>query len=236
MKRWLRAPPVQAALGWLLAGYLRLVLASLRWRIEGLDIPAALWVEGGPVIACFWHGRIALTARCWPMDRVRAGTAQEPRALISLSPDGAFIAGAMERLGYPAIRGSSTKAWDKAKPKGGSSAFREALRWLAGGGGLAITPDGPRGPAQHLAEGAVLLARHSKAPVLLLGLACRPCLRLSSWDRTMIPLPFGRGAVVWDGPFLAPEGADREALQAFRETLEQRLTAATERAEALVGP
>jgi lysophospholipid acyltransferase (LPLAT)-like uncharacterized protein len=108
------------------------------------------------------------------------------------------------------------------------------LRWLAGGGGVAITPDGPRGPAEQMAEGAVLLARRSGAPVLLLGLACRPALRLRSWDRTVLPLPFGRAAMVWDGPFVAPADADRAALQSLRRTLEQRLSAATARAEAML--
>jgi lysophospholipid acyltransferase (LPLAT)-like uncharacterized protein len=234
VKRWLRAPAVQAGLGLLLAGYLKLVLASLRWRVEGQDIPEAAWARGGPVICCFWHGRIALSPPSWPMDRVRAGTAQQPRALISLSPDGAFIAGAMARLGFPAIRGSSTKAWDKAKPKGGAAAFREVLRWLAGGGGVAITPDGPRGPAEQMAEGAVLLAKHSGAPVLLLGLASRPAIRLESWDRTVIPLPFARAAMVWDGPVEVPAGVDRDGLEALRLELQRRLSAATARAEVLL--
>ena len=74
------------------------------------------------------------------------------------------------------------------------------LRWLKGGGGIAITPDGPRGPAEQLAEGAVMLAKVSKAPVLLVGLACRPVRRLKTWDQADLPLPFGRGAIVWDGP------------------------------------
>ncbi|HTI67810.1 MAG TPA: lysophospholipid acyltransferase family protein [Caulobacteraceae bacterium] len=234
MKRWLRAPAVQAVLGLVLAAYLKLVLVTMRWRVEGRDIPEAIWAEAGPVIVCFWHARIALSAAAWPMDRVRAGTAQAPRALVSLSPDGAFLAAAIAWLGVPAIRGSSTKAWDKAKPKGGAWAFREALRWLDGGGGLAITPDGPRGPAEQMAQGAALLAARSGAPVLLLGLACRPCSRLSSWDRTLLPLPFGRGAMVWDGPVAAPAGADRAALDTLRLDLERRLSAATARAEAML--
>lgn len=230
MKTWLRAPPVQAALGLILAGYLKAVHATLSWRVEGADIPAAVWDRGGPVIVCFWHRAIALSPACWPFDRVEAGTAQAPRALISLSPDGAFLAAAIARLGVPAIRGSSTKAWDKAKPKGGAAAVREALRWLAGGGGLAITPDGPRGPAERMAEGAAMLAASSGAPVLLLGLAAGRAIRLRSWDRTLLPLPFARAAMVWDGPFMAPRDGDREAI---RLELEQRLSAATARAEAL---
>lgn len=232
MSGLLRSPAAQALLGGIVAAYLGATLRTLRWRRENQAAIEAVWDAGGPVIVCFWHGRIALSPACWPMDRVRAGRAQEPRALISLSPDGAFIAGAMARLGFPAIRGSSTKDWDKAKRKGGASAFREVLRWLKGGGGVALTPDGPRGPAEAMAEGAALLAARSGAPVMLVGLACRPCVRLNSWDRTVLPLPFGRGAVVWAGPLAAP--ADRDSLASVRADWAAALSDATARAEALV--
>ncbi len=217
--RPLRLPLVQAALAAVLAVYLKATLKTLRWTVEGDERPRAIWRQGGGVVVCFWHGRIALAPSCWPK-----GEAQEPRALISLSPDGAFVARAMEALGFPAIRGSSLKPSDPGKAKGGSEAFREMLRWLKGGGGVAITPDGPRGPAQVMGEGPGRLAERAGAPVLLVGLACKPAIRLNSWDRTLLPLPFARGAMVWDGPF---EGEAAEALGA-------RLSAATARAEAVL--
>lgn len=145
--------------------------------------------------------------------------------MISLSADGAFVAEAVARLGFPAIRGGG----GKASAKGGASAFREALRWLKGGGGVAVTPDGPRGPAGGMTEGPPLLARASGAPVLLVGLACRPCLRLAAWDRHVVPLPFGRGLIVWDGPLAAARDASPEAL---RDDWRARLQAVTDRAEA----
>jgi lysophospholipid acyltransferase (LPLAT)-like uncharacterized protein len=186
------------------------------------------------VIVCFWHGRIALSAVAWPMDRVRDGTAKEPRALISLSPDGAFIASAMARLGFPAIRGSSTKETDKAKPKGGASAFREVMRWLATGGGVAITPDGPRGPAEQMAPGTVRIARRAQVPVFLLGLAARPALRLKSWDRTKLPGLFGRGCIVWDGPHVCPADATEEEMDRMSVEWAAAMTAACARADAVL--
>ncbi len=228
--RPLRHPAVQAVLSRVLAGYLRFSLSTLRWRSEGRERAEGVWDAGGGVIVCFQHGRIALSPACWPLDR-----AQEPRALISLSADGGFVAAAVARLGFPAIRGSAAKAADpargRAKAKGGAAAFRETLRWIRGGGGVAITPDGPRGPPGSMTDGPPLLARASAAPVLLVGLACRPCLRLGSWDRHAVPLPFGRGLIVWDGPFLAGRDADPERL---REDWRARLQAVTDRAEAAV--
>lgn len=224
--RPLRFPLVQAVLSALLAAWLRFCLSTTRWRHENRAVAEAIWDAGGGVIVCFWHSRITLSPACWPL-----GRAQEPRALVSLSPDGEFIAQAVARLGFPAIRGSSSKKGAPDKAKGGASAFRDVLRWIQGGGGVAMTPDGPRGPAESMAEGAVMLARMSGAPVLLVGLAARPALTLDTWDRARLPLPFGRGAIVWDGPIVAARDTDVEITRA---AWAARLSAATRRAEAMV--
>lgn len=226
MKGLFRSPAVQVFVALVLTGYLKLCFATMRWRREGEAALRTVQRQGGGVVVCFWHGRIALSPPIWPRHEP---STPEPRALISLSPDGEFVARAMNWLGYPAIRGSSTKATARDKRKGGASAFREALAWVGGGGGLAITPDGPRGPSERLAEGAVKLALKSRAPVLLAGLACEPAIRLGSWDKAMLPVPFARAALVWAGPYAA-EG-DAEVL---RSAWEQDLSEATRRAEALV--
>ena len=227
--RPLRHPAVQRLLSRILAAYLRLALATTRWTWEGRERAERVWDGGGGVIVCFWHARIGLSPACWPLHR-----AQSPRALISLSADGGFVAQAMARLGFPAIRGSAAKPSDPAKAKGGAAAFREVLRWIRAGNGIAVTPDGPRGPAERMTDGPPLLARLSGAPVLLVGLAARPCLRLKSWDRAVLPLPFARGAIAWDGPLAPPRSGDD--LAATGADWAARLTAATARAEALLAP
>ena len=227
MRGLIRSPAVQGVLAWILAFWLSLCLGTARWRRENTGAIEGVWAAKGPVLVLFWHSRIALSPACW--DRRRA---QDARALISLSPDGEFIAKAVAKLGFPAIRGSSSKSTKKGeKVKGGSAAFRDALRWLKSGGALAITPDGPRGPAEQMAEGAALLAKVSGAPVMLVGLAGAPCKRLGSWDKAMIPLPFAKGGIVWEGPFYADKDADLDGLRA---DWAARLSALTERAEALV--
>jgi lysophospholipid acyltransferase (LPLAT)-like uncharacterized protein len=222
VKSFFRSTRVQSALAALLAGYLRFTLKTIRWRQEGLPLAEAIWDAGGPVIVCFWHSRISISPACWPLER-----AQEPRALISLSADGEFIARAMERVGFPAIRGSASRTNDRAK--GGAAAFRDVLRWLKNGNGIAITPDGPRGPVEQMTDGPPMLAKMAQAPVLLVGLASRPCLTLDSWDRQVIPLPFTRGAIVWQGPHFVARDADAAALSG---DWAGRLSAITRAAEA----
>ncbi len=223
--RPLRNPVIQTSMAWLLSEWMRFCYATIRWEHENKQVAEEVWAEGGGVLCAFWHSRIALGPVCWPMER-----AQPVKGLVSLSADGEFIARAVARLGIPAVRGSSANK-DKAKQaKGGTQALRDGLRQLKIGA-LAVTPDGPRGPARQMAEGLPLMAKISRAPVLFIGLSCKPAIRLNSWDKAVLPLPFGKGAIVWDKARY-PEGA--EMSQVVAEWTE-RLTAVEARADAIVG-
>lgn len=223
--RPLRNPVVQSVLAWTLAQWMRFCFATIRWTHENEAAAEEVWRQGGGVLCAFWHSRIALSPACWPLDR-----AQPAKALISLSADGQFIAKAVARQGFPAIRGSSANKEKTDRAKGGTQALRDGLRQLKVGG-LAITPDGPRGPARTMAEGLPLMAKLSKAPVLFIGLSCKPAIRLNSWDRALLPLPFGKGAIVWDWTDY-PEGREPAAVTA---DWTARLNAVEARADALTG-
>lgn len=230
MKAFIRSRAVQWTLSMLLSGYIDLALFTMRWtyvKTEGVD--AAVDGPGG-LIGCFWHGRIALAVNCRKVLRHKPR-----RVLISLSKDGEFIARAVERLGFPAIRGSGGGGKrDKTRDKGGTVAFRQALKFMAEGGCIAITPDGPRGPNQVMQEGVVTLARVGNVPVFLFGLACSSAINLNSWDKGKLPTLFSRGCVVFDGPLYAPRDADAAACEALRAEWQDRLNAAQARAEAIL--
>ncbi|MDP3376994.1 MAG: lysophospholipid acyltransferase family protein [Brevundimonas sp.] len=223
--RPLRNPLIQKAVAWLLSQWMAFCYATLRWQRENEGVAEEVWDQGGGVLAVFWHSRLGLAPASWPH-----GRAQPAKGLISLSPDGQFLARAMARLGFPAIRGSSANKDKSQQAKGGTQALRDGLRQLKTGG-LAITPDGPRGPANVMAPGLPTLARMSGAPVLLIGVSCNPAIRLNSWDRAVLPLPFGKGAVVWDRVDW-PEDGDMEAVTA---EWTDRLNAVEARADRLTG-
>jgi len=229
VKGFIRSPAVQWILSMLVVGYIEVVHATMRWRLvntEGADVAIA---SPDGVIGAFWHGRIALSLIC------RRVLKQKPtRGMISLSRDGEFIARAMGMMGIPSVRGSAIKASDKGKAKGGSTAFRQSLTFLEGGGCVALTPDGPRGPNQVMQDGVVTLARMSGAPVFLFGMAASGAVSLNSWDRTQLPMPFTRGCVVFDGPLHAPPDADELQSETIRLEWQNRLNAAQLRAEAIV--
>ncbi|MDP2118034.1 MAG: hypothetical protein Q8J71_11625, partial [Brevundimonas sp.] len=93
--RPLRNPVIQAVLAWLLAQWMRFCFATIRWTHSNVDVAEKVWADGGGVACAFWHSRIALAPACWPRDR-----AQAAKALVSLSPDGQFLALALGRLGF----------------------------------------------------------------------------------------------------------------------------------------
>jgi lysophospholipid acyltransferase (LPLAT)-like uncharacterized protein len=203
LKNLLRNDGVQAALGWVLGTYLRVILRTVRWRHENLGCVEPVLAGSSGAIALFWHGRIPLclaTAPQWWRKRTRA--------FVSPSADGEFIAQALAMSG---------------------------VAWVAGGGALVVTPDGPRGPNELIAPGALQIARRSGQPVFLMGIAASPSIQLRTWDRVMFAAPFGRGSVVWDGPLFVPAAADEGQIAALIAAWSARLSAATRRAEALVG-
>jgi lysophospholipid acyltransferase (LPLAT)-like uncharacterized protein len=226
VKLFLRRPWVQATVAWLVSFYLGVTLATIRWRFIDRDAADVAVAAPGGLIGCFWHGRIALAVVCRRVLR-----SKPRRVLISASPDGEFIAKVVRRLSFPAIRGSATRR-HAAHDQRSVGASRDALRFIRDGGVLAITPDGPGGPAEIMPVGPVMLARLANAPVFLFGLAAAPTLKLKSWDRTQIPLPFGRGCVVFDGPLTVSRHADADELESARADWQARLCAAQARAEA----
>ena len=229
MKALFRHPATQAVLGWTLGAYLRLVLSTVRWRHENLACVEPVLAGEAGAIALFWHGRIPLclaTAPQWWRKRTRA--------FVSPSSDGEFIARALAMSRFPAIRISSAKKGDSAKARQAVAAIREAVAWVSGGGALVVTPDGPRGPNEVIAPGALQIARRSGQPVFLMGIAARPALQLDTWDRAMFAAPFGRGAVVWEGPLHVPADASDALLAELVRDWSKRLSAVTRQAEARV--
>ena len=229
MKGFFRSGPVQGFLSLILAFYLWLILRTIRWKWINVEPAQAVLAEPGGAIACFWHGRIALSIAAQPL--VVPG--RPARLLISTSPDGEFIAKAMARMSLPSFRGSSRKSKDPKRRGSGGAAYRQSLEWLEKDGGVFIlTPDGPRGPAEQMADGIMRIAQRTGAPVFLMGFAARPCKRLKTWDSMVLPLPFGKGAMVFDGPVRLGPGDD---LEAARNDWAERLTRATQAAEAAIG-
>jgi lysophospholipid acyltransferase (LPLAT)-like uncharacterized protein len=230
MKSILRSAIVTSILGWIIWAYMALCNRTIRWTVEGDDEALKIWLEYPNIIVAAWHSTILLLPsgwnriiRRWPQQKIRSAM------LISLSKDGEPVAKAIKHLGLEAVRGSSTHK-KKKRDKGGMKALAEALRILKNGGGICITPDGPRGPAEIAQNGPIIMAQRANAPILPYAIVSAPRKRLNTWDRFRIPYPFSRGALVFGDPIIPNADEDRESL---RQKLESSLNNAMSRAETL---
>ena len=193
--------------------------STLRFTVEGaehLDAPGA---AGHPVIYGFWHGRI-LPGTYYFRNRGII-------VITSSNFDGEWIARIITRFGYGTARGSSSR---RAR-----AAMLQLVRDVRAGRPTAFTLDGPRGPARAAKPGAVFLARATGAPILPFHLESDRFWELRSWDRTQIPKPFARVALVIGEPLYVPAGADDTAVEAHRAALHAVLERLERRALALVG-
>ena len=205
----------------------RSVNRTTRWHWEGRDALERLWAEERPVIYAFWHGRMLMMlpfiVECRP----------RPLVLISNNRDGEMIARAVGRFGTGTIRGSTRNPGKQRAAKGGTEAMRAALDHLSRGGSMAITPDGPRGPLMRAQFGVAVLSRQAQVPVVPAAWSKARARMLGSWDRFLLPLPFGRGFIVAGEPVSPPSADSDEKLEVHRQRIEEAVTAATRRADAL---
>jgi lysophospholipid acyltransferase (LPLAT)-like uncharacterized protein len=204
-----------AALGYRLIAALG---STLRFETEGLEQFDAITGRGHQPIMAFWHGRILPATYYFR----RRGIV----VITSENFDGEWIAGIIERFGFGTARGSTSR--------GGSKALLQLTRELAAGKPVGFTVDGPRGPARVSKPGAIWLAKATGHPVLPFHLEADRYWSMKSWDRTQIPKPFAKVALVVGAPIHVPANADTEAIELARATLDQRLFGLEQRALELV--
>ena len=151
-----------------------------------------------PVAIVLWHNRLFLAAEI--VRRYRTG--RPAYALVSASEDGAWLSAFFAMGGLRTVRGSSSRLGREA-----ASALVEVLQ---SGRDVGITPDGPRGPCYEFKPGAIIVARRTRAPMLLVGAEFSSSWRLKSWDRFHLPKPFSRVRMRCE--IIEPEQlADRDA-------------------------
>ena len=231
LKRFFKSKFVHDAACWLLASYIRFVHATSSWRIVNEVAPRAYWDNNKPIIGAFWHGRLAMMPYGWRTKTMPLNM------LISNHRDGSIIADMITHFGVKSVRGS---AGDKVKggnksSKGGVQAMLNMAKLAAAGEGLAITPDGPRGPRMRANAGIVALARLTGCPVFPIAVSVSNRRVLSSWDKFIVPLPFSRGAFVIGDPIFVARNATEDACEQARVAIETEINRVTREADRIVG-
>ncbi|MCC6743609.1 MAG: lysophospholipid acyltransferase family protein [Acidobacteria bacterium] len=180
---------------------------TLRWTMHGREHLESIYESGKLPIYCFWHNRILATTWFW-RDRGIV-------VMTSRSFDGESIARCIQRFGYGASRGSSTR--------GAVGALIGLNRALAAGYEVSFTVDGPKGPMYEVKPGPAAAARRSGNPILPVSLALSRRWEIGSWDRFQIPKPFSRAVVSVAAPIYVDRDADDEGLERARAELQSSL-------------
>ncbi len=217
LKTILQSAWVQKILVSLCFYYIKLVYITSRKQFVGLEHIQNLLISDKPFIICFWHGRMALLPPAWRWKHKKFAM------LLSAHRDGKMIGSLIKKFNMETIVGSSTR--------GGSEAARHIYENLQNSNVIGITPDGPRGPREEVSPGIIRLAQHSGAYIIPVSFSTTKGRHLRSWDRFLLPYPFGSCTFVVGEPLhiqeKAPKGVD------YRHAIKTALDAVTQISDTL---
>ncbi len=163
------------------------------------------------LIFAIWHNRLSLALILYRKYVARRDRARKLVALVSASRDGGLLTRVLELFGVEPVRGSSSRR--------GAQALLEMVSWGERGHDLAITPDGPRGPCYEVQEGVISTAQLTGLPIVPVSFRLNWKIRVNSWDKFQIPLPFARCEITVGKIMRVP----RESSDAEREELRKQL-------------
>jgi lysophospholipid acyltransferase (LPLAT)-like uncharacterized protein len=147
--------------------------------------------------------------------------------MVSRSFDGEYIARIIERLGFRAIRGSSSR--------GGAGALLGMKSAVEQGVAVVFTIDGPRGPKYVAKPGPVTLAKATGVPMTAFYVAVGDAWVLNTWDELVIPKPFAKALVRFSRKIVVPPSADEARMGDCQVQLQAALERVTKFAEEHVG-
>lgn len=151
-----------------------LLCRSLKINYKNFEAVKKLEERNQNYVLAFWHNTMLLP---WYLNAKKNSA-----ALTSKSKDGDLLAMQLKHWGYEVVRGSSSK--------GGDVALGIMIDYAKNNYSIAITPDGPRGPVHKFKAGAVITAKKSRIPLILLGIGFKKKKILKSWDKFQIPYFF----------------------------------------------
>ena len=130
------------------------------------------------IMAC-WHGELLMI----PYAYTKYRKTPHVKLVISEHFDGNLIAKTLNFFKFDTIRGSSTR--------GGAKSLIQSIKELKNGYDLGITPDGPKGPRHEVHDGIIVMAQKANVKIVLVEIKPSDFWQLKSWDKFVIPKPFG---------------------------------------------
>ena len=154
----------------------------------------------------------------------------KPTTLASKSDIGDVIATVLKRNNFHVFRGGSSRGKSRRSP-----ALEKMVEYFKSHRDILIpiTVDGSAGPARKMKPGVIALAEQAQAPIFVMHCECRPCFRIWTWDKTRIPLGFGKIVMVFEGPIL-PQPPGLKGFRKSRDQTDLLLRDTCKRAETLL--
>src|SRR5579871_4687296 len=201
------------------AGYsfIRLLGPTLRVSVSYED-GAQKTLDERPYVASFWHECMIPATYLFRDMGIRV--------MSSFSYDGEYMGRIIRKLGFVAVKGSSSR-----NPVRALLGLRRALEegWT-----VAFSLDGPRGPRRKVKPGPSGLSRSAGCPMTTFHTAVEKAWVLHSWDRMMIPRPFSRVLVRVGKLIPVLDDTADEDLERYSAELQSTLDRVCEFAEANV--
>jgi len=165
--------------------------------------------SGKPIIYIFWHRHIFFN-----IFKFRNTNA---RPLISFSHDGELVSQIAKEFGMNPIRGSSSK--------GGARAFFHMVNAIKENNSeIMITADGPKGPPREIKDGTIHIAKKTGAYIIPISwYATRIKVFDKSWDKFMLPLPFGKIGFAYGEPIYIHGKVLKHEYSDYKKTLKSKL-------------
>lgn len=180
---------------------------SLRVEVVNKKVIDDLEKENKNYVFAFWHGTMLLP---WYLQRNKKFT-----ALISKSRDGDLLSRVLKYFNYETVRGSSST--------GGDIALGILVDFGKNKKSIAITPDGPRGPAYKMKAGAVIAAKKCGIPLIIAGTAYKKKRVLKSWDKFEVPEFFTRSRIILSDAIYIDKDLSYEETSAVIEQCEAKM-------------
>jgi len=201
---------------YLYLAYMRLVWATSRVDRGNFLALKDIIIEHNGAVGLLWHEEVMTVAFGYYYLGFR------PHTLASLGDVGELIARMLALCGFVVFRGGSTTGSSRRR----EGALQEMIEHMRTHDHViyGLTVDGSKGPPYRLKTGGLIIARECGRPVILARTWYKRCLRLPTWDRMAIPLPFNVIRYYLRGPYMVPESAQTEdGLEQFRLEMENRL-------------
>ena len=204
---------VATLFGW----YLRLCIATTKWTIQGREALEADMAEG-PVLCALWHGRLLMIAPHWPR---HAGSLS---CLHDTAPVGRAAGALQAYFGLQPIEMSAKHS--------NVASSRIVMKRAREGVSIGITADGPIGPGFAVKDAPLEWARIMQRPIYGYAFATKRHKTLKTWDEMMLPLPFTRGAIIFDRLDVSlPRKATETEIAAARAAMKSGLDRVTHAAD-----